>query len=132
MKLRLPLVSVSAVPTLTWNSTPVVIAEVPAGDATGTGWTYGPTAVGGFLRNHLAPLVEGRGALDIPAAHDAMCRAVRNAGRPGVAACAISALDIAHGTPSDRRRGRVDTWTPRRLHPQAGGPRAPGHARWCG
>lgn len=34
-------------------------------------------------------------ALDIPAVHDAMCRSVRNAGRPGIAACAISALDIA-------------------------------------
>ncbi|MBT2418732.1 mandelate racemase [Streptomyces sp. ISL-22] len=103
MKLRLPVVSVYTVPTdapeadgtLAWNSTTVVIAEVTAGDATGTGWTYGPAAVGDFLRDHLAPLVEGRDALAIPAAHEAMSRAVRNAGRPGVAACAISALDIA-------------------------------------
>ncbi|MDO0910391.1 enolase C-terminal domain-like protein [Streptomyces sp. DT2A-34] len=103
MKLRLPVVSVYTVPTdapeadgtLAWNSTTVVIAEVTAGDATGTGWTYGPAAVGDFLRDHLAPLVEGRNALDIPAAHEAMSRAIRNAGRPGVAACAISALDIA-------------------------------------
>lgn len=103
MKLRLPVVSVYTVPTdapeadgtLAWNSTTVVIAEVTAGDATGTGWTYGPAAVGDFLRDHLASLVEGRDALDIPAAHEAMSRAVRNAGRPGVAACAISALDIA-------------------------------------
>ncbi|MDC0766412.1 enolase C-terminal domain-like protein [Streptomyces sp. HD] len=103
MKLRLPVVSVYTVPTdapeadgtLTWNSTTLVIAEVTAGDTTGTGWTYGPAAIGDFLRDHLAPLLEGRSALDIPAAHDAMSRAVRNAGRPGVAACAISALDIA-------------------------------------
>ncbi|MGW6909481.1 enolase C-terminal domain-like protein [Streptomyces sp. NPDC054940] len=103
MRLHLPVVSVYTVPTdapeadgtLAWNSTTVVIAEVTAGDATGTGWTYGPAAIGDFLRDHLAPLVEGRHALDIPAAHDAMCRAIRDAGRPGVAACAISALDIA-------------------------------------
>ncbi|WP_128434238.1 enolase C-terminal domain-like protein [Streptomyces cyaneus] len=103
MKLHLPVVSVYAVPTdapeadgtLAWNSTTVVIAEVTAGDATGTGWTYGPAAVGDFLRDHLAPLVEGSSALDIPAVHEAMSRAIRNAGRPGVAACAISALDIA-------------------------------------
>lgn len=103
MKLHLPVVSVYTVPTdapeadgtLSWNSTTLVIAEVTAGDATGTGWTYGPAAVGDFLRDHLAPLVEGRNALDIPAAHEAMSRAIRNAGRPGVAACAISALDIA-------------------------------------
>ncbi len=103
MKLHLPVVSVYTVPTdapeadgtLAWNSTTVVITEVTAGDATGTGWTYGPAAVGDFLRDHLAPLVEGREALDIPAAHEAMVRAIRNAGRPGIAACAISALDIA-------------------------------------
>lgn len=103
MKLHLPAVSVYTVPTdapeadgtLAWDSTTMVVTEVTAGDATGTGWTYGPQAVGDFLREHLAPLVEGRDALDIPAAHDAMCRSVRNAGRQGIAACAISALDIA-------------------------------------
>jgi L-alanine-DL-glutamate epimerase-like enolase superfamily enzyme len=103
MKLHRPVVSVYTVPTdapeadgtLSWDSTTMVIAEVTAGDATGTGWTYGPAAVGDFLRDHLAPLVEGRAALDVPAAHDAMCRSVRNAGRPGIAACAVSAVDIA-------------------------------------
>ncbi|MGW2381122.1 enolase C-terminal domain-like protein [Streptomyces sp. NPDC001658] len=103
MKLRPPVVSVYTVPTdapeadgtLSWDTTTVVIAEVSAGDASGTGWTYGPAAVGDFLHEHLGPLVEGRDALDIPALHDTMCRSVRNAGRPGIAACAISALDIA-------------------------------------
>ncbi|MFE0254020.1 enolase C-terminal domain-like protein [Streptomyces sp. NPDC059010] len=103
MKLRLPVISVYTVPTdapeadgtLAWNATTVVLAEVTSGDTTGTGWTYGPAAIGDFLRDHLAPLLEGRNALDIPAAHDVMSRAIRNAGRPGVAACAISALDIA-------------------------------------
>lgn len=103
MRLHRPAVSVYTVPTdapeadatLTWDSTTIVVTEVTAGDATGTGWTYGPPAVGDFLREHLAPLVEGRDALHIPATHEAMCRSVRNAGRPGIAACAISALDIA-------------------------------------
>ncbi len=103
MKLHRPGVSVYTVPTdapeadgtLSWESTTVVIAEVSAGDATGTGWTYGPPTVGDFLGGHLGPLVEGMSALDIPAAHDAMCRSVRDIGRPGIAACAISALDIA-------------------------------------
>ncbi|MFG2786200.1 enolase C-terminal domain-like protein [Streptomyces sp. NPDC048419] len=103
MKLHRPVVSVYTVPTdapeadgtLAWSSTTMVIAEVTADETTGTGWTYGPPAVGEFVRDQLAPLLEGRSALDIPAAHDAMCRAVRNAGRPGVAACAVSAVDIA-------------------------------------
>ncbi|AYC37495.1 L-talarate/galactarate dehydratase [Streptomyces griseorubiginosus] len=103
MKLLRPLVSVYTVPTdapeadgtLAWDTTTMVIAEVSTGEETGTGWTYGPAAVGDFLTEHLGPLVEGRDPLDIPALHDAMCRSVRNAGRPGIAAGAISALDIA-------------------------------------
>ncbi|POX50846.1 mandelate racemase [Streptomyces sp. Ru71] len=103
MKLHRPAVSVYTVPTdapeadgtLSWDATSIVIAEVSAGDATGTGWTYGPPAVGAFLDEQLGPLVEGRDPLDIPAVHAAMSASVRNAGRPGVAACAISALDIA-------------------------------------
>ncbi|MFD7276582.1 enolase C-terminal domain-like protein [Streptomyces sp. NPDC059862] len=103
MKLHRPAVSVYTVPTdapeadgtLDWDTTTVVLTEVTAGEATGTGWTYGPPAVGDFLRDQLAQLVEGRTALDIPATHHAMVRSVRNAGRPGIAACAISALDIA-------------------------------------
>lgn len=103
MELHRPVASVYTVPTdapeadgtLAWDATTVVICEVTAGDATGTGWTYGPASVGDFLTAELAPLVEGMSALDIPAVHDAMCRSVRNAGRPGIASCAISALDIA-------------------------------------
>lgn len=103
MKLTRPAVAVYTVPTdgpeadgtLAWDSTTMVIAEASVGDVTGTGWTYGPASVGLMLGEHLAPLVEGHDALDIPALHDAMCRSVRNAGRPGITACAISALDIA-------------------------------------
>ena len=103
MKLRRPTVSVYTVPTdapeadgtLAWESTTMVIAEVSAGDATGTGWTYGPPAVAAFLDDRLAPVVEGMSPLDIPSAHEALCRSVRDSGRPGIAACAISALDIA-------------------------------------
>ncbi|GGJ27466.1 enolase C-terminal domain-like protein [Streptomyces brasiliensis] len=103
MKLHRPAVSVYTVPTdapeangtLAWDSTTMVLAEVSAGGATGTGWTYGPASVGLMLGEHLATLVEGQDALDIPALHDAMCRSVREAGRPGITGCAISALDIA-------------------------------------
>ncbi|MEV8592899.1 enolase C-terminal domain-like protein [Streptomyces sp. NPDC052012] len=103
MKLHRPAVSVYTVPTdapeadgtLAWDSTTVVIAEVTAADETGTGWTYGPPAVGDLLREQLAPLVEGMSAFDLPAVHDTLGHAVRDAGRPGVAGCAISAVDIA-------------------------------------
>ena len=40
-------------------------------------------------------MVTGRDALDVAGADEAMTRAVRNIGRPGIAATAISAVDIA-------------------------------------
>ncbi|MFC7303299.1 enolase C-terminal domain-like protein [Streptomyces monticola] len=81
--------------TLSWDTTTVVVTEITAGDATGTGWTYAPAAAADVVREQLAPVLTGGDALDIPRAHDQMCKAVRNAGRPGIAGCALSAVDIA-------------------------------------
>jgi L-alanine-DL-glutamate epimerase-like enolase superfamily enzyme len=81
--------------TLEWSATTMVLVRVRAGHATGTGWTYGPAAIAGIVADLLAGAVRGRSALDISGAHEAMCRAVRNAGRPGVCSMAISAVDCA-------------------------------------
>ncbi|WP_327352169.1 enolase C-terminal domain-like protein [Streptomyces sp. NBC_01304] len=81
--------------TFAWDTTTVVITEITAGHATGTGWTYAPAAAADVIREQLAAAIVGRSALDVPAAHTAMVRAVRNAGRPGIAGCALSAVDIA-------------------------------------
>ncbi|MFJ7999694.1 enolase C-terminal domain-like protein [Streptomyces sp. NPDC096310] len=81
--------------TLSWDSTTLVVVQVRAAGATGLGWTYGSPATAAVVREHLAQVVIGRSAWDVPAANDAMSRAVRNAARPGIAAHAISALDIA-------------------------------------
>jgi L-alanine-DL-glutamate epimerase-like enolase superfamily enzyme len=43
----------------------------------------------------LAGVVGGRCALDVPGCHRAMVDAVRNAGRPGAVAMALSAVDVA-------------------------------------
>ncbi|MGW4298423.1 enolase C-terminal domain-like protein [Streptomyces sp. NPDC004376] len=81
--------------TLTWNSTTLVLAEVTAGGETGLGWTYGSAATAPVLRDELSELVTGHDVFDVPAAHDRMSRAVRNTGRPGIAAGAVSAIDTA-------------------------------------
>ena len=81
--------------TLTWDSTTMVIARASAAGVTGIGWTYGLAAVANVITDKLADVVRGCSALDVPAANDAMCRAVRNAGKPGLVAMAISAVDIA-------------------------------------
>jgi L-alanine-DL-glutamate epimerase-like enolase superfamily enzyme len=81
--------------TLAWDATTMVLACVRAGALKGIGWTYGAAAAQDVITGMLAGAVVGRSALDVPGAAEAMARAVRNIGRPGIAATAISAVDIA-------------------------------------
>jgi L-alanine-DL-glutamate epimerase-like enolase superfamily enzyme len=81
--------------TLTWDATTMVLARVQAGTEQGIGWTYAAAAAQNVITDVLAGAVTGRSAMDVPAANEAMARAVRNVGRPGIAATAISAVDIA-------------------------------------
>jgi L-alanine-DL-glutamate epimerase-like enolase superfamily enzyme len=81
--------------TFAWDATTIVVVHVSAGDAVGLGWTYAPAAAGHLIEEMLTPHVVGRSAFDVPGANEAMAKAVRNAGRSGVAATAISAVDVA-------------------------------------
>jgi len=81
--------------TLAWDKTTMVLASVRAGAERGTGWTYAAAAAQSVIADVLAGVVVGRSALDVQGTAEAMARAVRNIGRPGVAATAISAVDIA-------------------------------------
>jgi L-alanine-DL-glutamate epimerase-like enolase superfamily enzyme len=81
--------------TLAWDKTTMVLASARAGAARGIGWTYAAAAAQSVIAEVLAGAVVGRSALDVPGAAEAMARAVRNIGRPGIAATAISAVDIA-------------------------------------
>jgi L-alanine-DL-glutamate epimerase-like enolase superfamily enzyme len=81
--------------TLRWDSTTVVVARAYAGDEMGLGWSYASAAAARVIDGLLASTVCGRSALDVTAANDAMSKAVRNVGRQGIAATAISAVDIA-------------------------------------
>lgn len=81
--------------TLAWDSTTMVVVTAQAAGVTGLGWTYGSPAASQVIKDHLAHVVVGGDALDVPAAAERMSRAVRNVGREGIAAMAISAVDIA-------------------------------------
>jgi L-alanine-DL-glutamate epimerase-like enolase superfamily enzyme len=81
--------------TLDWDSTTVVVVEAAAGGERGLGWTYSSRAAATVVEELLAPVVRGRPVLDPVGTNAAMARAVRNVGRPGIAATAISAVDIA-------------------------------------
>jgi L-alanine-DL-glutamate epimerase-like enolase superfamily enzyme len=81
--------------TLEWDSTTMVLVRVHAGGRTGIGYTYGDVSAAAFLSGKLAPLLTGRDAFWPPALGELMGRQIRNAGRPGVGAMAVSAADIA-------------------------------------
>jgi L-alanine-DL-glutamate epimerase-like enolase superfamily enzyme len=81
--------------TYSWDRTVLVVVEALAGGQTGLGYTYADAATARLAADQLAPVVHGRDPFDVPAAWVAMTRAVRNLGRPGVAAMAVSAVDAA-------------------------------------
>ncbi len=81
--------------TLAWESTTLVVVRAHSGATTGLGYTYGSPATVQAVEQHLAGVVTGRPVWDVPAANEAMHRAVRNTGRPGLVAGALSAVDIA-------------------------------------
>jgi L-alanine-DL-glutamate epimerase-like enolase superfamily enzyme len=81
--------------TAEWDSTAIVIVEAHAGDAVGIGYTYGDAACATVIESLLADVVTGADALAVTAAWEAMRRALRNAGRPGIGAMAIAAVDSA-------------------------------------
>ncbi|HEX9528935.1 MAG TPA: enolase C-terminal domain-like protein [Streptosporangiaceae bacterium] len=81
--------------TLAWDKTTMVLVTARAGDELGLGWSYASAAAQTVITEMLADVVVGRSAFDTARAAEAMARQVRNIGRPGVAAMAISAVDIA-------------------------------------
>jgi L-alanine-DL-glutamate epimerase-like enolase superfamily enzyme len=81
--------------TIAWDSTTMVTAEVEAGGKTGFGYTYCDASAGLVIDSLLSKTIVGSDAFAIEACWAAMNAAVRNIGRPGIAACAISAVDIA-------------------------------------
>jgi L-alanine-DL-glutamate epimerase-like enolase superfamily enzyme len=81
--------------TIEWNSTTLVLVEIAAGGKTGIGYTYAARAAADVIHAMLAPVVKGGDAFSINAAWEAMARTVRTVCRPGIAACAISSVDMA-------------------------------------
>jgi L-alanine-DL-glutamate epimerase-like enolase superfamily enzyme len=81
--------------TLAWDSTTIVVVEALGGGKRGLGWTYAPEAAGAVVSDLLAPVARGRSADDVAALSLELGTHIRNAGRPGIAWCALSAVDLA-------------------------------------
>jgi len=81
--------------TLEWDSTTIVVVEARAGGKIGLGYTYAPAAAGRLVEEKLARVVEGADSMAPAALWEKLGRALRNAGRPGIAFCALAAVDTA-------------------------------------
>lgn len=81
--------------TAEWDSTTVLVVEIDAGGCTGLGYAYTSSTGLALVRDVLAPKVMGGDALATPHLFWSMARAVRNIGWRGIAASAISAVDVA-------------------------------------
>jgi L-alanine-DL-glutamate epimerase-like enolase superfamily enzyme len=81
--------------TLEWDSTTLVLVEVGGGGRTGIGYSYGDASSAGLVASKLAPVVTGSDAMSPGASFRRMEEALRNAGRTGAGAIALSAVDIA-------------------------------------
>lgn len=81
--------------TLTWDSTAMVFAEIDAGGVTGIGYTYADAAAKTVIAGMLAESLAGADAMQTAACSAKMWAKIRNNGRCGIAAMAVSALDVA-------------------------------------
>ena len=81
--------------TMSWTSTTLVLVEVEAAGRQGIGYTYTDRSAVPLITGMLAKSLADSDAMDPPGCSAAMHRAVRNVGREGIAATAISAVDAA-------------------------------------
>lgn len=81
--------------TFEWNRTVLVTVEAMSNGLTGLGYTYADAATAKLIETTLARIVLGQEVFATSAAYMKMQRAVRNLGRQGIAAMAISAVDAA-------------------------------------
>ncbi len=81
--------------TMTWQATTMVLVRVRAGGVEGLGWTYADAGCVPVITGAMAEVLTGRPLLDVPARWLDCQQRVRNMGRPGLASCALSAVDVA-------------------------------------
>jgi L-alanine-DL-glutamate epimerase-like enolase superfamily enzyme len=92
---RIPTETAESDGTFQWDSTTLVVVHASSGRVRGMGYTYGAAEIVPLISSTLARCATGQPAMATEAAWNAMCAAVRNIGRPGLAAGAIAAIDAA-------------------------------------
>ena len=92
---RIPTDAPEADGTFQWDATTLVMVELEASGQTGLGYTYADASLVRLIEGHFRDLIEGADALAIGQINERLWASVRNLGRSGLAACAISAVDTA-------------------------------------
>lgn len=80
--------------TLEWNATTLVYVEIAAGGTTGIGYTYASSAAARVVHEMLAGVLIGGDAMQTGELNAKMYGKIRNNGRGGITAMAVSAADI--------------------------------------
>jgi L-alanine-DL-glutamate epimerase-like enolase superfamily enzyme len=93
--LRLPTEAPESDGTLCWDATTMIVVECLAQGVVGLGYSYAHAAAARLATDLLTPCVLGLRPDASAEASGRMARAVRNEGLGGVAAAAISAVDVA-------------------------------------
>jgi L-alanine-DL-glutamate epimerase-like enolase superfamily enzyme len=81
--------------TIAWQATTLVLVAVTAGGHRGLGFSYADTATAELIHAVLSKVVQGVDAMAVTGAWEAMVKASRNHGRPGIVSMGISAVDLA-------------------------------------
>ncbi len=81
--------------TLSWDKTTLIIVDITAGNIEGIGYTYADAVIAPLINNTFREVIMASDAANIGAINEALWVSIRNLGRRGIAACAISALDLA-------------------------------------
>ncbi len=81
--------------TLAWNSTTLVVVELSAGDERGLGYTYASAGTAHLILSKLSEVLRENDAMNIGCIWNHARARLRNLGRQGIAANAVSAVDVA-------------------------------------
>ncbi len=92
---RIPTDKPEADGTLAWDSTTLIVVHVEGGGKTGAGYTYTNGCIVSLIEGKLKSALREADAMDPPAAWFTMQTAIRNMGRDGLVATAVSAVDAA-------------------------------------
>lgn len=92
---RIPTDSPEADGTLTWSGTTLVVVHVEGGGETGFGYTYASETAAALIAGKMAEVVVGLDAMAPRRAWMSLREKLRNVGQAGIAATALSAVDVA-------------------------------------